>query len=380
MSQTARKRHPVLFYLSFTIVFLILLFMILICQCNWIAYLVLFLSATALCLIRHTTCWKGFSAALCWILSILLTLTVIPFTNTVSFGGGLVVAYRRYVYTPGCSARDPQTPVKKSADIWEDRDGYQVEQFTYDNMDMKLLQPDNSNGRVILQFHGGAYVYPLNTKFENYAIEYSKINGNSDVLTFDYRVAPENPYPAALEDALHAYFWLLDNGYQPEDILFVGDSAGGGLALATTMYLRDHELPMPKGIITLSAWTNLAFNGESVETNKNSDPQFYEGSPLEGDLIDSTYIGDNSAQNPYISPVYGDFTGFPPMLMQAGGAERLLSDTTDVAQKAKDDGVDVQETIYSGMFHEFQIIAPNIRESKQAYREMEQFVSQLYQE
>src|SRR5690606_5354799 len=135
--------------------------------------------------------------------------------------------------------------------------------------------------KVILQLHGGAYTRSLKdngTTYRRAAVKYAEISGAA-VLTVDYRVAPQNPYPAALEDAVLAYQWLLDQGYRPENIIFAGDSAGGGLVLATALYLRDNQMPMPAALITMSAWTNLNYKR----------------------MIPS-YVGNDRADNPYISP------------------------------------------------------------------------------
>lgn len=223
---------------------------------------------------------------------------------------------------------------------------------------MEWVQPrDTMPDRAILQLHGGAYTRSLEDNGITYrraAVQYSKLSG-AGVLTVDYRVAPEHPFPAALEDALLAYKWLLDEGYQPEHIIIAGDSAGGGLTLAMTLYLRDHQMPMPAALITMSAWTNLNY--------KRWTPP---------------YVGDEKADNPYISPVYGEYHGFPPMLMQAGGDEVLVDDTIRVAEKAKDAGVYVKQTIYPDMFHVFQMLFPVLPESNTAWHEVEEFINEIY--
>ncbi len=164
-------------------------------------------------------------------------------------------------------------------------------------------------------------------------------------------MAPEHPYPAALEDAVLAYTWLLGQGYLPEQVIIAGDSAGGGLTLATAFYLRDHDMPLPAALITMSAWTNLNYRSWAPE-----------------------YVGTASADNPYISPIYGDYHGLPPLLMQVGGGEQLLNDTIAVVQKAKAAGVDVQQTTYPGMFHVFQILFPELPEANAAWAEVEAFI------
>ncbi|HHW47480.1 MAG TPA: alpha/beta hydrolase [Clostridiaceae bacterium] len=222
-------------------------------------------------------------------------------------------------------------------------------------MQTKDTKPD----KAILQLHGGAYTRSLKDNGITYrraALQYARISG-AGVLTVDYRVAPEHPYPAALEDAVLAYKWLLEQGYPSERIIIAGDSAGGGLALATALYIRDHDMLMPAALITMSAWTNLNYKRWT-----------------------SPYIGNDRADNPYISPVYGEFDGFPPMLMQVGGDEMLLNDTIEVAQKAKEAGVSVRQTTYPGMFHVFQMLFPEIPEANEAWDEIEEFIKEICSE
>ncbi|HKM17340.1 MAG TPA: alpha/beta hydrolase [Limnochordia bacterium] len=237
---------------------------------------------------------------------------------------------------------------------WNLPDDYSLEIIEIDGIKMEWLKPrDVEPDRVILQLHGGAYILSLKDSGATYrraALQYARL-GQGAVLTVDYRVAPEHPYPAALEDAVLAYTWLLGQGYLPEQVIIAGDSAGGGLTLATAFYLRDHDMPLPAALITMSAWTNLNYRSWTPE-----------------------YVGTASADNPYISPIYGDYHGLPPLLMQVGGGEQLLNDTIAVVQKAKAAGVDVQQTTYPGMFHVFQILFPELPEANAAWAEVEAFI------
>jgi len=241
---------------------------------------------------------------------------------------------------------------------WVLSEDYVLEVVTVDGISMEWLQRKNAQpDRVILQLHGGAYMRSLKDNGATYrraALQYAKLSGGA-VLTVDYRVAPQHPYPAALEDAVAAYTWLLDQGYLPEQIIIAGDSAGGGLTLATALYLRDMQMPLPAGLITMSAWTNLNYW-----------------------LWTPAYVGTARADEPYISPAYGEFHDFPPMLMQVGGAERLLADTVVVAEKARDAGVDVQQTTYPGMFHVFQMLFPALPEANAAWDEVKEFIHELW--
>lgn len=138
---------------------------------------------------------------------------------------------------------------------------------------MEYLEPkENPNlSKVVLQLHGGGYIGGMRNAYRTFAGLYSEVGKGIPVLTVDYRVAPEHPYPAALEDAAAAYFWLLNRNFCAGQIVLAGDSAGGGLAMALAMYLRDHDYEMPGGIIAMSPWTDLTASGESYDSNYEKD-------------------------------------------------------------------------------------------------------------
>ncbi|HHV47342.1 MAG TPA: alpha/beta hydrolase [Tissierellia bacterium] len=248
--------------------------------------------------------------------------------------------------------------LRKLNDNWTLPEEYILETIEVDGITMEWVKKKGTNpDKAILQLHGGAYSRSLEDNGITYrrsAVQYARLSG-AGVLTVDYRVAPEHPYPAAQEDAVMAYEWLLEQGYVPEHIIIVGDSAGGGLALATVLYLRDNNMPMPAALITMSAWTNLNYKYRTP-----------------------AYVGNNSSDNPYISPIYGEYNDFPPMLMQVGGDEMLLNDTIKVAEKAKEAGVLVQQTTYPGMFHVFQMLFPELSEANEAWKEVEGFIKGIY--
>ncbi|MFA9377633.1 MAG: alpha/beta hydrolase [Lachnotalea sp.] len=255
---------------------------------------------------------------------------------------------------------------------WRCPNGFHLEKHKIFEIEMELLEPNEpSSNLIVLQLHGGGYIGPMKNIYRTFAVMYSKAAAGASVLTIDYRVAPENPFPAALEDALEAYQWILDNGYKAEQIVVTGDSAGGGLALALCLYLRDHECELPKGIITMSAWTDLTSEGESYTKNYEIDPLF--GNTKDSMIFNSAYIGNNDVKNPYISPIFGEYDEFPPILMQVGSYEMLLSDTIEVANKIKEKGSKVKLSIYEGMFHVFQMSKFLIPESRNAWQEIEQF-------
>lgn len=253
---------------------------------------------------------------------------------------------------------------------------FKVVKYKLKNFAMELLEwKDSVSDRVILQLHGGGYVGALKNSYRTMAGLYSEVSGGARVLTIDYRVAPEHIFPAALEDALAAYDWLLEQGYTEDKIIFAGDSAGGGLAMALCHYLLDNDRKLPAGIVAMSPWTDLTASGESYEENFEIDPLF--GNTRDSLVFDSVYIGDNDPKNPYISPMFGEFAGFPPMLIQVGTHEMLLSDSRTVAEKAKIAGVRVRLSEYEGMFHVFQMAATLMPESKKAWAEVGKFLETL---
>lgn len=246
------------------------------------------------------------------------------------------------------------------------------------NMEWLELKENPNVDKVILQLHGGGYIGAMRNAYRMFAGLYNEVSRGMSVLTPDYRVAPENPYPAALEDAVSAYRWLLDQGWYGEDIIVAGDSAGGGLAMALCHYLKDHRMPMPGGLIAMSPWTDLLASGESYDTNYERDPLF--GNTRDSLIYNKDYVGDHDPMDYYISPLYGDFRGFPPMLIQVGSYEMLLSDSVDAAAKARHQGVRVRLSIYEGMFHVFQMAAKMLPESRKAWVEIGKFIETIQHE
>lgn len=261
---------------------------------------------------------------------------------------------------------------------WVCPDEYEYEIVEMEQFRMEYLRPaEVCTGRVVLQLHGGGYIGPMKNIYRDFAVQYSRRTMGGDVLTVDYRVAPEYPYPAALEDAAAAYQWLLkERRYAPDKIVVAGDSAGGGLTLALVLYLRDHHIPLPAGVIVMSPWADLTCSGETFVTNFDRDPQF--GGTRDNMLYDSSYIGGADPEDPYLSPVFGDYAGFPPVLMQVGSEEVLLSDTLRVADKLRAAGCRLRVSVYDGMFHVFQMAYRLIPESRESWNEVGVFLRIIY--
>lgn len=238
--------------------------------------------------------------------------------------------------------------------------------------EMELLTPKAEDcGEVILQLHGGGYIAKIRNAYRDFAVRYSQIK-EFRVLSVDYRVAPEHPYPAAFQDALEAYRWLLYSGFTGDRIILAGDSAGGGLVLALAMYLRDQGMPLPQKLVMMSPWTDLTASGPSYEENYEKDPLF--GNTRESMIYNGEYVGKENPKLPYISPLFGDFAGLPPMLFQVGSLEMLLSDSVVAAEKAKKAGCDVTLTVYPEMFHVFQLSMDKLAESREAWEEIRRFL------
>lgn len=272
---------------------------------------------------------------------------------------------------------DLRKRISEREPAWNCPDCFSLTTIDMGNFTMEFLERKEGKNeqKVILQLHGGGYVGAMRNAYRSFAGLYNEVSRGMNVLTIDYRVAPEHPYPAALEDAVAAYRWLLEQGYFSEQIILAGDSAGGGLAMALCHYIKDHGMHLPCGLIAMSPWTDLLATGESYETNYERDPLF--GKTRDSLIYNKDYVGNHDPMDAYISPLYGDFRDFPPMLIQVGSYEMLLSDSVSVAAKAREQGVKVRLSIYEGMFHVFQMAMLLLPESKKAWMEIGKFIEIL---
>ena len=230
--------------------------------------------------------------------------------------------------------------------------------------------PDADLG-VILYLHGGAYALgSINVHRE--FIARLALATKMRCLAINYRLAPEHPFPAALEDATAAYHWLLTQGVDPSQIIIAGDSAGGGLALVTMVTLRDAGEQLPAGAVCISPWTDLSLTGASIEQKSKLDPIL---NPTSLDMYAKYYAGEYELTSPLISPLYADLQELPPLLIQVGADEILVDDAIRLTEKARDASVDVTLEIWDEMFHIFQLI-PFLPETKKAIGSIAEFVSQ----
>jgi acetyl esterase/lipase len=233
-----------------------------------------------------------------------------------------------------------------------------------------IVAPGAADDRVILYLHGGGYVVgSINT--HRAMIGRISRAAQARALALDYRLAPEHPFPAAVEDATAAYRWLLAQGYKPGKIAIAGDSAGGGLALATLIALRDAGVPQPAAGVGISAWADLEGTGASVVTRAAKDPMVQKDG-LVG--MAKMYLGDQNPKNPLAAPLYADYRGIAPLLLQVGDAEILLDDSIRVAERAKAAGVKVELEVWDEMMHVWHIFAKLLPEAQQAIDKIGKYV------
>ena len=224
---------------------------------------------------------------------------------------------------------------------------------------------------VVLYFHGGVYV--IGDAF--IAAELASQVGRrtqADVISVDYRLAPEHPYPAAVDDALAAYEALLQNGVAPSDIVFAGESAGGALAIATLVNARDHGLPLPAAAFAMSPYADLTLAGATMETKREVDP-LMSRELLEPRVID--YTAGQDAALGLVSPVFADLSGLPPLIIQAGTHEVLLDDAVRLARQAATADVEVTLDITARVPHVFQAYHAILDEGAAALDRAGQFLS-----
>jgi acetyl esterase/lipase len=240
-----------------------------------------------------------------------------------------------------------------------------------DGLAIESVRAVESPSRAILYLHGGAFFMGSRASYRNRAMRVS-YRCNAEVFVPDYRLAPEHPYPAALDDALEA--WKLVKSLRRDaPILVAGDSAGGGLALSLMLRLRDLGVALPKGAFLLSPWTDLTTSGASVDGNRGKDLWFTRGH-LE--TWARYYVGGADARSPAISPAFGDFRGLPPLFLLVGENELLLDDALRVREAAQAAGTDVQVLIGEGMQHDWPLTLPWLDESRQAWAAMRSFVEE----
>jgi len=246
-----------------------------------------------------------------------------------------------------------------------------VERVTAPAVPAEWLRPPGAvAGRVVLYLHGGGYVIGSPRSHRHLAAAIATA-GQASALLLDYRLAPEHPYPAAVDDATAAYRWLLDQGIAPGRIVIAGDSAGGGLTVATLLALRDARLPRPAGGVCISPWVDLTCGGASYRTKAEADPIVKEASVGE---MARAYLGAMPPRTPLASPLFADLRSLPPLLVQVGSDEVLLDDAVQLADRAKAAGVDATLEVWDRMIHVWHWFLPMLDEAQNAVDGIGRFV------
>ena len=385
--QTHPKPRPhILFVAMMLLMYMPLFFSLAMAQAYWYGWVATAVSFWILLWMHGRPFWHSWRIALCFLSAYLLAFLGLYVSRpawdvslAAQISRGMV---RTFTSLPKEDQRFGEALLGERG--WMPPEGYELRVAQLPNARLELLTKTGvQNRRAILQYHGGAFVAGLYDLYRQFAVTYSRLYGDCLVASLDYRLAPMHPYPAQQEDALDAWRYLTETlGYDAGDIVVVGDSAGGNLALHLGLVLRDRGNPMPRGFVCMSPWADLSNSGPSHIYNATADPSFgvsqsdFHGQPVG---VNSTYTDGFKATDPYLSPSFGDYAGFPPMLLQVGSIEVLLSDSEMVYENARKHGVDCQLTVYNGMFHVFQAAMDLLPESKLAWQEIGQFLATMMQ-
>jgi monoterpene epsilon-lactone hydrolase len=224
-------------------------------------------------------------------------------------------------------------------------------------------EPDNGvEDRVVLYVHGGGYILGSLASYRKFTGHLANAVG-CRVLSLGYRLSPESPHPGPVNDSVAAYRWLLSEGYRPEHLAIAGDSAGGGLTLATLLKLRDDGLPQPAAAVPMSPWADMEGLGDSMRSRADKD-LIVQWEGLTG--MAGMFLAGGDPRDPLAAPLYGNFRGICPLYIQVGDEETLLDDSLRVTERARADGVNVQLDVFPEMQHVFQLCAGNMPESDEA--------------
>lgn len=247
-----------------------------------------------------------------------------------------------------------------------------VQAVSANGVPAEWLVPQGAGEGVILYVHGGGYVIGSLNTHRGLVASIAKAAG-ARALSVDYRLAPEHPFPAAVDDATTAYRFLLSSGVSPSHIVIAGDSAGGGLTIATLVNLRDKGEALPAAGVCLSPWVDLEGIGDSMTSKDEADPIVHKDMLVQ---MAQTYLAGADARHPLAAPLYADLKGLPPLLIQVGTAETLLDDARRVADRARAAGVTVDLEEWEDMIHVWQMFAPLVPEGLEAINRIAEYVRQ----
>ncbi|MCP4757107.1 MAG: alpha/beta hydrolase, partial [Proteobacteria bacterium] len=268
------------------------------------------------------------------------------------------------------SIQERRTEFEKSVAILPTADGVTFEPVKIGNMAAEWIVPIEADDVVILYLHGGGYCVGSPVTHRG-MVSFISATVKARSLVIDYRLGPENPFPAAVEDATAAYRWLIAEGIAADRIVVAGDSAGGGLTVATLVALKENGDDMPAAAVCLSPWVDLEGIGDSMTTKAAVDPMIDKESLLE---MAADYLGDADPKTPLAAPIYADLKGLPPLLIQVGAAEVLLDDSTRLAQCAEEAAVEVVLEVWEDMIHVFHFFVSMIPEAQDAVKVIAGFI------
>lgn len=253
--------------------------------------------------------------------------------------------------------------------------GIKITPERIDDLKSEWIVPDGADPeKVILYVHGGGYVSGSCNDHRAFVAKFAKYCGVTNLL-YEYRLAPEHPFPAAVEDSVKAYQWLLDRQFKPSHIIIAGESAGGGLCLATLLALKEQKIPMPAAAVAISPWTDLTCSSDSY-TTKNRVSVAPRNSWL---VFSKYYAGNHPANLPLISPLFGDLTGLPPIFINSAVDDELYEDGEKFYHKAKAAGVEITFRPGVGMVHCYPLLAPFFKEATEAMQEICEFIQKQFE-
>ena len=279
-----------------------------------------------------------------------------------NIGGKTLLEFNRYI--------SDNLGEERAKDIPKD---VKIEQFKIGNIPAEWISvPRAHEKKVFYNLFGGGYIMG-NLKSRRIIPYHISRATHLRCLNIEYRLAPEYPFPAALDDSIESYKWLLSNGFDPKKIIIGGESAGGGLAIATLLKLKELKISLPAAGVLMSPWADLTGSGESITRNQKFEPLIKDGITK----MAKSYAQKEPLNNPLISPVFADLKGLPPLLIQAGGIELLVDDSTTLAKRAEKNGVEVKLEVYKNMTHVFQNFGEKLSESRKAFESINEFIQKF---
>lgn len=239
---------------------------------------------------------------------------------------------------------------------------------------VRVNTPRSRQDRHVLYLHGGSYAYGSPRLYRDFLWRIADATA-AQVLCIDYRLAPEHPFPAAVDDAVAAYRFLLADGADPRRTAVMGESAGGGLTFGTLLRLRDEGVPLPAAAAGISPWTDLALTGDTLKTNAKADPML---NAAQAQAFADFYLGGADPRHPYASPLHGDPRGLPPSLIQVGSDEILRADAERLAQKLRQAGCVAELEVWPRMPHAWHVFARVLPEARRAIERIGNFVQAAF--